>query len=136
MTITLNHTIVPARDKRLSATFLADLLGIAVGDQVGPFIPVRLNADLTFDFDDDEEFHAGHYAFLIDDELFDAVLDRLARDPSIPYGSGIENGWDRSINHLGGGRGVYVGDPDGHSYELFTADPLGLARPRGSETPG
>jgi catechol 2,3-dioxygenase-like lactoylglutathione lyase family enzyme len=122
MTITLNHTIVPARDKRRSAEFLAWLLNLTVGEPTGPFIPVRLNEELTFDFDDEDEFHAGHYAFLIDDELFDAVLDRL-RGGAIPYGSGTEHGWDRSINHLGGGRGVYVQDPDGHSYELFTAVP-------------
>ncbi len=123
MTITLNHTIVPARDKRRSAEFLAWLLDLPVGEQPGPFIPVSINEDLTFDFDDDDEFHAGHYAFLIDDELFDAVLARLDGG-NVLYGSGIENGWDRSINHLGGGRGVYVADPDGHSYELFTTVPV------------
>jgi catechol 2,3-dioxygenase-like lactoylglutathione lyase family enzyme len=121
--ITLNHTIVPARDKRASAEFLARLLGLRVGMPAGPFLPVRINGDLTFDFDDEEPFHAGHYAFLVDDATFDAVLTRLARDPGIDYGSGPEHGWDREINHLGGGRGVYVRDPDGHSYELFTAIP-------------
>jgi catechol 2,3-dioxygenase-like lactoylglutathione lyase family enzyme len=30
---------------------------------------------------------------------------------------------DYQINHLGGGRGVYVRDPDGIAYELFTAIP-------------
>ncbi|MFI7705835.1 hypothetical protein [Nonomuraea sp. NPDC049480] len=38
-------------------------------------------------------------------------------------GSGPMKGWDREINHLGGGRGVYVRDPNGHSYELFTVVP-------------
>ncbi|MFD2415265.1 VOC family protein [Amycolatopsis pigmentata] len=123
MTITLNHTIVPARDKRRSAEFLAWLLGLTAGEQTGPFVPVRINGELTFDFDDEDEFHAGHYAFLVDDALFDALLERLSGD-TVPYGSGPEHGWDRSINHLGGGRGVYVQDPDGHSYELFTAVPV------------
>lgn len=123
MTITLNHTIVLARDKRRSADFLAWLLDLTVGEQAGPFVPVRINEELTLDFDDEDEFHAGHYAFLVDDELFDAVLDRLG-DGTVPYGSGPEDGWNRSINHLGGGRGVYVNDPDGHSYELFTAIPI------------
>lgn len=123
MPITLNHTIIPARDKRRSAEFLAWLLDLTVDEQTGPFIPLHINEELTFDFDDEDEFHTGHYAFLIDDELFNAVLDRL-HGGSVPYGSGPEHGWDRSINHLGGGRGVYVNDPDGHSYEIFTAVPV------------
>jgi catechol 2,3-dioxygenase-like lactoylglutathione lyase family enzyme len=123
MSITLNHTIVTARDKHISATFLAALLGLPVGEPTGPFVPVRLNDELTFDFAEDEPFHPGHYAFLIDDATFDAVLNRLQNDTTIPYGSGPEHGWDHDINHLGGGRGVYVRDPDGHSYELFTAVP-------------
>lgn len=52
-----------------------------------------------------------------------ARRDRPRQDTAIEYGSGPMNGWDRRINHLGGGRGVYVRDPDGHSYELFTAVP-------------
>lgn len=123
MSIVLNHTIVSARDKNATAAFLARLLGLTVGDPAGPFIPVRINDDLTLDFDDRRSCHAGHYAFLIDDATFDAVLARLQRDPAIDYGSGQERGWDRQINHLAGGRGVYVRDPDGHSYELFTAVP-------------
>lgn len=123
MTITLNHTIVPARDRHRGAAFLAALLGVPAAREADPFVAVRINDDLTFDFDDDQEFHAGHYAFLVDDTVFDAVLDRLAHDPSIDFGSGPEHGWDRDVNQLAGGRGVYVRDPDGHSYEFFTAVP-------------
>ncbi|SNS09418.1 VOC family protein [Actinomadura mexicana] len=123
MSVVLNHTIVPVTDKSAGARFFADLLGLHIHEEAGPFAPVRVNADLTFDFDDRHGVQPGHYAFLIDDVTFDAVLERLRRDPAIDYGSGPEHGWDRQINHLGGGRGVYVRDPDGHSYELFTAVP-------------
>jgi hypothetical protein len=41
----------------------------------------------------------------------------------VPFGSGPEHGWDHRINHLAGGRGVYVAATDGHSYEFFTAPP-------------
>jgi catechol 2,3-dioxygenase-like lactoylglutathione lyase family enzyme len=125
--IVLNHMIVPAKDKTAAAKFLADLLGLRVGEPAGPFIPVQVNDDLTLDYDD--RFHdsgpatPGHYAFLVDDDVFDGVLARLAQEPEIEYGSGRMMGWDREINHLGGGRGVYVRDPNGHSYELFTAIP-------------
>ncbi|MEV1239655.1 VOC family protein [Nonomuraea sp. NPDC049750] len=123
MSIVLNHLIVPAADKTAAATFLADLLGLPVSEPSGPFVPVRVNDDLAFDFDDRHQVQPGHYAFLIDDDTFDAVLRRLQESPSISYGSGPGHGWDREINHLGGGRGVYVRDPNGHSYELFTAVP-------------
>lgn len=123
MAIVLNHMIVPATDKHAAATFLADLLGLPVSEPAGPFVPVRVNGDLTLDFDDRHRVEPGHYAFLIDDDTFDAALERLRRVSTIDYGSGPEHGWDRRINHLGGGRGVYVRDPDGHGYELFTAVP-------------
>ncbi len=123
MTIVLNHTIVRAADKRAAATFFAELTGLAVGEQAGPFLPVQVNADLTLDFDDRGTVEPGHYGFLVDDDTFDEVLRRLAEWPDVDYGSGIQQGWDRAINQLAGGRGVYVLSPDGHSYELFTAAP-------------
>nr|WP_042197266.1 glyoxalase/bleomycin resistance protein/dioxygenase [Kibdelosporangium sp. MJ126-NF4]CEL22849.1 hypothetical protein [Kibdelosporangium sp. MJ126-NF4]CTQ89989.1 hypothetical protein [Kibdelosporangium sp. MJ126-NF4] len=125
MGIVLNHMIIPAADKDAAAKFLADLLGLEVGEPAGPFAPVQVNEDLTLDYDDRHGSRPGHYAFLVDDGIFDAVLALLARNPEIDYGSGRELGWDREINHLGGGRGVYVRDPDNsHSYELFTAVPF------------
>lgn len=123
MTIVLNHMIVPAQDKAAAAKFLAGLLGLRVGEPAGPFVPVQVNDDLTFDFDDRGPATPGHYAFLVDDKVFDGVLTKLAQEPEIEYGSGRVMGWDREINHLGGRRGVYVRDPNGHSYELFTAIP-------------
>jgi catechol 2,3-dioxygenase-like lactoylglutathione lyase family enzyme len=124
MTIVLNHTIIPARDKQASARFFADLLGLRVAQPAGPFAPVRVNDDLTLDFDDLHEFVPGHYAFLVDDETFDRVLERLEHaGTDIDFGAGVDGGWNRQINRLNGGRGVYVRDPDGHSYELFTVAP-------------
>ncbi|MBF6207018.1 VOC family protein [Streptomyces gardneri] len=123
MSIVLNHTIVPAADKQVTASFFAELLGLEVAAPAGPFAPVRVNEDLTFDFDQRGQVEPGHYAFLVDEETFDAVLERLSEWAGVDYGSGPEYGWDRQINHLGGGRGVYVRDPNGHSYELFTAVP-------------
>ncbi|WP_280464803.1 hypothetical protein [Nocardia brasiliensis] len=61
MRVVLNHTIVPAADRHAAATFFADLLGLTVGGQVGPFAPVRVNDDLTLDFDDRATVVPGHY---------------------------------------------------------------------------
>jgi catechol 2,3-dioxygenase-like lactoylglutathione lyase family enzyme len=121
MSMVLNHTIVRARDKQRSARWFADLFGLQVGGTIGPFAPVRINPDLTFDFDDRWDFAAGHYAFLVDDTTFDSVLKRIVSSAN-EYGSGPRT-LDRQINRLNGGRGVYVNDADGNSYEMFTTVP-------------
>jgi catechol 2,3-dioxygenase-like lactoylglutathione lyase family enzyme len=122
MSIELNHTIVPVSDRQRAATFFANLVGAPPGKPSGPFVGVSVNEHLTLDFDDRRGAAPGHYAFLVDDLTFDHVLsaaDRLSAD----FGSGPGAGWDRGINHLNNGRGVYVQDPDGHSYEFFTTVP-------------
>lgn len=47
MTITLNHTIVPARDKVAAARFFADIFGPDFSEQSDHFAPVRVNETLT-----------------------------------------------------------------------------------------
>ena len=63
----------------------------------------------------------GHYAFLVDDATFDAALS-LAERSGLEWGS-APRVVDQQINRTGSGRGVYVRDPDGIAYELFTAIP-------------
>ena len=121
MSIVLNHTIVPVGDRYRAARFLADLLGVGVAPPAGPFVPVPVNDDLTLDFDDRLGARPGHYAFLVDDATFDRAL-RLALESDLEFGSAPRLS-DREINRAGGGRGVYVRDPDGIAYELFTVIP-------------
>src|SRR3954453_11139139 len=40
--VQLNHTAVYARDRQLSAEFIAAILGLKVGAPFGPFLPVDL----------------------------------------------------------------------------------------------
>jgi hypothetical protein len=42
MTVQLDHTIVPARDKKESASFLAEILGLPEPVPTGPFIVVQI----------------------------------------------------------------------------------------------
>jgi catechol 2,3-dioxygenase-like lactoylglutathione lyase family enzyme len=63
VTITLNHTIIPARDKSAAAQFFARIFGLHTDPESGHFAPVRINDTLTLLFDDDEEFESHHYAF-------------------------------------------------------------------------
>ena len=51
MAITLNHTIVPAKDKQASATFFAHIFGLQVKEGEGRFAQVQVNDTLTMDFD-------------------------------------------------------------------------------------
>lgn len=122
MTITLNHTIVAVSDKHAGADFFARLVGLTADAPTGPFVPVRVNDDLTLDFDARHAVTPNHYGFLVDDATFDGIVER-ARGVGIDFGSGPFDGWNRQINHLDSGRSVYVRDPDGHSYEFFTAVP-------------
>lgn len=75
MTIELNHTIVPARDKVLAAKFFAQMFGLSFDESaVEYFAPVRVNETLTLDFHDDvDRFDIHHYAFHVSDLEFDAI---------------------------------------------------------------
>ena len=118
----LNHAIVHCTDKRGAAAFFASLIDAAAPRPSGPFMAVAVNDRLTLDYFEDAPFVFGHFAFLVDEADFDAVLGRaVAGDHD--HGSG-PFARDRAINRLNGGRGVYVWDPDGNSYEFFTVDPL------------
>ena len=119
MSITLNHTIVPARDNVLAATWFADIFGLQYQGDAGHFAPVRVNDDLTLDFDTREDFEAHHYAFLVDDETFDMIHGRV-KAAGLPFGSGPWSLEDGELNHRDGGRGVYFRDLDGHVLELMT----------------
>jgi len=55
MTIRLDHTIVPAKDKRASAEFFAEIFGLTVKPGDGYFAQVQVNESLTFDFADEPE---------------------------------------------------------------------------------
>jgi catechol 2,3-dioxygenase-like lactoylglutathione lyase family enzyme len=86
MTITLNHTIVPARDKRAAAQFFARIFGLHADPKGGHFAPVRINDTLTLLFDDVKEFESHHYAFHVSDAEFDAIFGRI-REAKLAYGS-------------------------------------------------
>ena len=63
MVVQLNHTLVNVRDKRESATFVADVLGLAAPTPYGPFLVVQVENDVSLDFIDVEKLHPQHYAF-------------------------------------------------------------------------
>ncbi|MFD5902334.1 VOC family protein [Streptomyces microflavus] len=121
MSVELNHTIIHSRDNRESAEFLADLLGLEIGPEWGPFIPVVLANGVTLDFATIPEasITPQHYAFLISEAEFDMSFRRI-RELGIVYHADPHLKLPGEINHNDGGRGVYFPDPSGHGMELIT----------------
>lgn len=116
----LNHTIVHAHDKQVSAGFLGELLGLAPPSLVGPFAVVQIDADLSLDFLDVEgAIDSQHYAFLVTEAEFDAIFSRVRARRLTFWADPYRREADR-INFWDGGRGVYFDDPCGHLLELIT----------------
>ena len=119
MPVRLNHTIVAARDRQKSATFLADILGLAPPTSYGPFAVVQLDNDVSLDFMDDEDVHQRHYAFLVTEAEFDEIFGRI-RARGLTYWADPFEQQPGTINTHDGGRGVYWQDPNGHKLEIIT----------------
>ena len=119
MTIELNHIIIPARDPRASAKFLAEILGVSVAPEWGHFVPVKTGNGVTLDFEQAKNIRPHHCAFLVSEAEFDAALARLEKAGAAFYANHRRE-HPGEINHLYGGRGLYFDDPSGHLFELIT----------------
>ena len=120
MTIILNHTIVPARDKEAAARFFAQIFGLSFKGSGDHFAPVRVNDTLTLDFANATgAIESQHYAFHVSEAEFDVILQRV-KAAGLAFGSGPRSLADGKLNDWNGGRGFYFKDPDGHIIELMT----------------
>lgn len=119
MTIVLNHTVVPARDKVAAARFFANIFGLPFGAGSGHFALVRVNDSLTLLFSGDGSFGSQHYAFHVSDAEFDSIFARI-KQAGIAHGSAPWSLADGRLNDWNGGRGLYFKDPNGHILELMT----------------
>jgi hypothetical protein len=120
MVAQLNHTIVAARDKHESATFLSEILGLPAPESFGHFVVVPTGNGVSLDFDDaDGEIVPQHYAFLITEAEFDEVFARIT-ERNITYWPNPWRGNEGQINRRDGGRGFYFEDPSGHFLEVLT----------------
>lgn len=120
MTVTFNHTIIYATDKRHSAEFLATVLGLPKPMAMWSFITVPLNHGVALDFATAHgPISPQHYAFLVSEEDFDGIFARIQAQ-GIPYWADPGRSRPQQINHNDGGRGVYFVDPDGHFLEAIT----------------
>ncbi|NEA99679.1 VOC family protein [Streptomyces sp. SID13726] len=120
MTVQLNHTIVAAHDKHASARFLADILGLEVSPEYGPFVPVEIPNGVTLDFADASgDITPQHYAFLVSEGEFDTIFGRI-EEAGLTYWADPFHRRPGEINRNDGGRGTYFDDPSGHRLEILT----------------
>ncbi|GIF02578.1 VOC family protein [Actinoplanes siamensis] len=120
MPATFNHTIIASKDRQESARFYRDLLEAAEAPSWGPFTNLQLDQGVLLQFAEPPvEIQMQHYAFLLDDELFDRAYERL-RERGVTHWADPQMRRPGEINHEHGGRGVYFKDPAGHAVELIT----------------
>ena len=122
MAVELNHTIIHSRDKGASSRFLSEILGIDPPEAVQNFMAVQLSNGITLDYADDDEPRSQHYAFLVDDDEFDAIFDRVTA-AGITYYADPFHREPGELRRRDGGRGFYFADPDDHNMEVFSMVP-------------
>jgi catechol 2,3-dioxygenase-like lactoylglutathione lyase family enzyme len=123
MAIELNHTIVPARDPKASAQFLASILGLEVGPPVAHFTPLTLANAVTLDFDAYDKVDEHHYAFLVSEEEFEAAFARIRQAGITYYADPACRQAGQTYSGRYGNRGTYFRDPNGHLMEILTPAP-------------
>lgn len=122
MSVEFNHTIVWSRDKRRAARFFSEMFGLPDPQPYARFMVVKTANRVSVDFADQDEgwkIDPQHYAFLVSDEEFDGIMDRLA-ERGVTYWADPGRQREGQINHHDGGRGVYFAGPDDHLYEALT----------------
>ncbi|MFC4584808.1 VOC family protein [Sphaerisporangium corydalis] len=120
MSVRLNHTIVEARDRDLTADFLVDILGLAPAPTFGPFRVVTVDNDVSLDvLQVDGPVHPQHYAFLVGEEEFDQIWGRV-KARGLEFWADPYRRRPGEINTNDGGRGLYWPGPDGHNLEIIT----------------
>ncbi len=118
MAVQLNHTIIAAKDKEASATFLAEILDLGTPTPFGPFLCVETANGVSLDYaDHGESIEPAHYAFLVSEEEFDAIFARVT-ERGLTYWADPGHTRESVINDHG--RGFYFEDPSGHNMEVLT----------------
>jgi catechol 2,3-dioxygenase-like lactoylglutathione lyase family enzyme len=120
MSVELNHTIVHVSDKDRAAEDLAEILGVDKPASYGPFRILTLANGVSLDFADDHGAPDGqHYAFLVGDEEFTAIQERIIAR-GLTFWADPFHRREGEINTNDGGRGLYWEGPDGHNLEIIT----------------
>lgn len=121
MAVELNHTIVHAEDKEVSAHFLAEILGLEAPVAFGSFLVVKTANGVSLDFINSggDPVRSRHFAFLVSDPEFDEIFARI-KSHGLSYWADPMGKVEGQINTHFGGRGFYFRGPEGHWLEVIT----------------
>jgi catechol 2,3-dioxygenase-like lactoylglutathione lyase family enzyme len=121
ITVTFNHTIIAAKNRNESAKFFRELLEVPEASSWGVFTNIQLDEGVLLQFAEPpvKEIQMQHYAFLLDDDLFDRAYARI-QEWGVEHWADPQGKRPGQINTEHGGRGVYFMDPAGHGIELIT----------------
>ncbi len=111
MAVTLDHTIVHARDAEAMAQFLTHILGLPPHRTLGHFTVVLI--------DGGDDIASRPRAFLVSEAEFDAIFVRLEAE-GVRYWADSVHREPGRINRWDDGCGVYFDDPNGHGLEILT----------------
>lgn len=120
MAIQFNHTLVWCHDKKQAAGFVTEILGLPPAVPFADFLVVDLANGVSLDFAEKSgPVAVQHYAFLIDEDEFDAIYGRI-RERGLDHWADPMRRRPGEINRNDGGRGVYFEGPNGHFLEVIT----------------
>ena len=120
MAIELNHTIVPARDPKASAQFLAGIWACRSTRRPRTSRQSHWTTESPWTTTITTTFDSHHYAFQVSDEEFEAAFGRI-KDASITfYADPACRQAGQVYTSKNGRRGTYFRDPDGHLMEILT----------------
>ena len=119
MAVSLNHTIVHARDKEQTARFLTEILGLPPHSRLGHFHVVQVGETSLDLIATDGDISSRHFAFLVSEGEFDEIFGRI-RARGLPYWADPFHKEPGQVNRWDDGRGLYFDDPNGHLLEIIT----------------
>lgn len=123
MTITLNHTVVFAKDNDKAAHEFAENMGLKLEGYEGidnKFATVRINAELSvFFMTIESDIPQQHLAFSVDEHTFDQILDRL-RKRNVTFGNSPHESNNQRTDHPFASRGLFWANLDGCLVEVMT----------------
>lgn len=120
MSAKFNHTIIAAKDPKISAGFYRALLEAEEAPSWGPFTNLTLDDGVLLQFAAPPiEATPVHLAFLLDDDHFERAYAHICAT-GLDHWADPQQTRPGETNTEHGGRGVYLLDPSGNYLELIT----------------
>lgn len=122
MSITLDHTVVYAKNHDTSANEFADVMGLPLGRIKGvgyDFTAVHVNSELAIYFmDKKSESLEQHMAFNVDGQTFNQILKRLKK-MTIAFGNSPFDTSNQKTDHDFAPRGLFWRNTDLCLFEVM-----------------